>query len=301
MSTGLIIAVIVGVSLLVLAAAAVLLFRWMTARPLYNPGDVSAGKNLRASLSPPDQPDDPHLWAVEEDTHLHHFSAGSGRNVLMIHGGPGIRPGQFLNIHGGPGYPFLEPWTGLEPLTSSYCFHYYDQRGCGHSTRPVDSLTSTNTYKIIQHLESTLGVGAQLADIERIRQILGEEQLILIGQSFGSFIASLYAAEFPSHVQAMVLVAPADMLLMPPAHGGLFEEVQKRLPDDMQTSYAAYLEEYFNFKGLFDKSEAELAEFNGRFATYYRAIYDLPAGEDGDPGGWMVQAQYFNEQVPGIV
>ncbi len=56
----------------------------------------------------------------------------------------------------------------------------------------------------MQTLEQTLGISAQVADIERIRRILGEEKLIMVGHSFGGFLASLYAAEFPEHVARMV-------------------------------------------------------------------------------------------------
>ena len=83
-----------------------------------------------------------------------------------------------LILHGGPGLPYSEPWPGLEPLTDVYRFHYYAQRGCGQSTRPVDTFSSKNSYENMQTLEQALGLGAHLADIERIRHILGEDRLI---------------------------------------------------------------------------------------------------------------------------
>jgi proline iminopeptidase len=184
-------------------------------KPLYEPGMVRAGTNLRAPLDPPSQPADPSFWLVEPDIKLYHFAAGKGRAVLVI--------------HGGPGRPHLTPWAGLAPLTDSYRFIYYDQRGCGRSTRPIDRLDPRNYSQNVLLLDRTLGLGAQVADIERIRRILGEEKLILIGHSVGGFLAALYAAEFPEHVTAMVLVAPADFLVSPSDGGGLFDEVNARL------------------------------------------------------------------------
>jgi proline iminopeptidase len=70
-------------------------------------------------------------------------------------------------------------------------------------------------YANMTNLDRTLGLRAQLADIERIRQILGDDKLILIGHSWGGFLASLYAAEFLEHVQALILVSPAAALVMP--------------------------------------------------------------------------------------
>jgi proline iminopeptidase len=214
---------------------------------------------------------------------LYHFSAGEGRNVLII--------------HGGPGYPYTELWAGLEPLTNDYKFHYYDQRGCGQSTRPIDTFSSSNYYQNVKTLDQTLGLGAQIADIERIRQILGEEKLILIGHSWGGFLASLYAAEFPDHVEAMILVAPADVLVMSQDQGGgLFEEVKKRLPESKKAEFDAFLKGYLDYKNIFTKSEADLVALNQEFGEYYTAVVDMPdlPQTQGEAGGWMVHAMYFS-------
>ncbi len=176
-------------------------FWYTSTQPLYKPGMVRDGKNLNAPLTPPDQPSNSKAWLVEPGIELAHFSVGNGRNVLII--------------HGGPGEPFSQPITGLDPLTSEFRFHYYDQRGCGNSTRPVDHFESKNVYANMLALDQSLGLGAQIADIERIRRILGDDKLILIGHSWGGFLASLYAAEIPEHVEALILISPANTLVMP--------------------------------------------------------------------------------------
>ena len=78
-------------------------FWYMSTQPLYKPGMVRAGQVLSAPLIPPAQPADSDTWLVEPGIELHHFAVGEGRNVLVIHGGPGM--------------PFLQPMSGLEPLT----------------------------------------------------------------------------------------------------------------------------------------------------------------------------------------
>jgi len=274
--------IITAVSVLVVLGVIAGGFLWyFMGQPLYQPGMVRGGKNLRAPLTPPAQPAGEQFWQVEEDIRLYHFAAGEGRNVLVI--------------HGGPGYPYTAPWTGFEPLTQGYHFQYYDQRGCGQSTRPIDEFSSQNDYENLTTLDKTLGLGAQIADVERIRQILGEEKLILVGHSFGGFLASLYAAEFPEHVQALILVAPAETLVMPPPSGGLFEQVRQRLPEDTRADYDAYLKRYLDFQGVFSQSEADLTALNEEFTRYYQAAAPtvaVPAG--GKAGGWMVQAMYFS-------
>jgi proline iminopeptidase len=272
--------IIIGMILFLLVAGVVGLFWYLMNRPLYEPGMVHAGENLRAPLDPREQPDDEHLWNVEPDVQLYRFSAGEGRNVLVV--------------HGGPGYPHLEPWPGLDPLTDDYRFHYYDQRGCGQSTRPIDTFSSRNFNQNMKTLDQALGIGAQLADIERISRILGEEKLILVGHSFGGFLASLYAAEFPEHVEAMVLLAPANVLVMPHQDGGLFEAVRQRLPEEMQEEYDAYLKDYLSFGDIFSRSEADLIALNQGMEKYYQAAIDRPLPQQGQPGGWGVQAIYLS-------
>ena len=258
---------------------------YMMGAPLYRPGMVQAGDNLRASLDPPAQPEDEGLWRVEEDIDLYHFSHGTGRPVLFV--------------HGGPGYPFRRLPAGLAQLTNEYEIHFYDQRGCGQSTKPFDRLESTNFYQNMIELDRTLGVGAQIADIERIRRILGRDKLILMGHSFGGFLAALYAAEFPQHVAAMILVAPADMVVLPSESGDLFEVIRNRLPSSRKEEFGHFMDEYLDFSGVFSKSEGDLAALNREFARFYMLASGTDAGaamaelEEIANGGWMVTAIYL--------
>lgn len=259
-------------------------FWYTSTQPLYKPGMVRDSINLSASLTPPEQSPDSEIWLVEPGIELNHFAVGNGRNVLVIHGGPGM--------------PFLQPMSGLAPLTSEFRFQYYDQRGCGESTRPIDRFDSPNVYKNMQALDRSLGLGAQIADIERIRQILGDEKLILIGHSWGGFLASLYAAEFPEHVEALVLISPANTLLMPQpdAESDLFTSVRAKLPADRQLEFDKFMKDYMNFNTLFQKSEADLVAMNEQFGKYYVQVADLPAQmpPQGSSGGWMVWAGYIS-------
>lgn len=274
--------VIISIILLVVLAVAGA-FWYMSTQPLYKPGMV---REMGAALTPPAQSAESERWLVESGIELAHFSVGEGRNVLII--------------HGGPGQPFVQPMSGLAALTSEFRFHYYDQRGCGDSTRPIDRFESQNMYENMTTLDQTLGLGAQIADIERIRQILGDEKLILIGHSWGGFLAALYAAEFPEHVEAMILVSPANTLVMPQpdAESDLFAAVRARLPAEEQAEFDTFMQEYMNFNTLFQKSEADLVAMNEQFGNYYLKIMDVDMEaewpEQGKPGGWMVWAGYVS-------
>jgi proline iminopeptidase len=270
------------IGLVVLGAAGAVAVWWLMGQPLYEPGMVRSGKNLRGPLVPPQQTLAP-SWLVEEDVRLFYHAHGIGRPVLVI--------------HGGPGFPIRQPLAALEPLAGRYRFYYYDQRGCGRSTKPFDRFASRSFYANMKDLERTLGIGAQVADIERIRQILGQEKLILLGHSFGAFLASMYAAEFPGRVESLVLVAPSGVLVLPDREGGFFAVIREHLPEGRRDDYDRFLREYLDFGQVFSKSEEELARLNRRLGEFFlSASGEQPAGGDepADNGGWMVQAMYFS-------
>ncbi len=267
--------------IIVLAAAG--LFWYMSTQPLYRPGMVQAGQNLRAPLAPPAQTSDPDYWQVEPDVRLYHFAKGTGRNVLIVHGGPGM--------------PYREAMPGLEPLEGEYRFHYYDQRGCGQSTRIVDRFDSKNTYENMTRLDQVYGLGAQIADIERIRQLLGDEKLILVGHSWGGFLASLYAAEFPERVEKLILISPANTLIMPLPNkeNDLYASVRARLPESELAAYDALIKDYFDFNQLFTRSESDLLAMDAKYSAYYLSVIGIPAEQmiqHGEPGGWMIWGMY---------
>ena len=270
---------VAGGILILLVILAYLAWQYMQ-KPMYRVGMAST-----QALSIPEQPVSEDTWLMEPDIKIHYFTQGEGRPVLIIHGGPGT--------------PFTEPIAALDTLGERYTFYYYDQRGCGQSTHPIDSFNSKNYGANVTQLNDQLGLAAQLNDIERIRRILGQEKLILIGHSFGGLLASLYAAEYPQHVEALVLVSPAEMLVMPPPEGGLYESIKPYLPKDMQDSYQAYIKEYLNFGTIFQYNEAQMQERNLAFTSYYQAAMqakglNIPASNNSDNvGGWMPFALYF--------
>ena len=274
--------VIGGVGVVALLGIAAAVFWYYMGKPLYEPGSISSSKVL---LEPPPQGNDPSVWTVETGVNLHHFESGSGRNVLFVHGGPGA--------------PMPSPIPTFASLESTYRFIYYDQRGCGQSTRPIDKFSSSSVYNNMQVLEKRLGLSAQIADIERIRRILGDEKITLIGHSFGGFLATLYAAEFPGHVKALVLVAPANTLVLPNPNDDFFQTVESLLPEESRKEYEGFLKSYLAFDGIFSKSDAELTVLNARFGKYYSVAakakgFAVPEGDAMRIGGWMVQAMYFS-------
>jgi proline iminopeptidase len=112
---------------------------------------------------------------------------------------------------------------------------------------------------------------------------------VLIGHSFGGFIATLYAAEFPDHVKALVLLAPAGVLQLPPPKGtpDLFQTIRNKLQELGNTAHLAEFEtfynRYFDFGSLPNATEKSLARLHAEFALHFeRASGDDFSQEEMD-------------------
>jgi proline iminopeptidase len=70
-------------------------------------------------------------------------------------------------------------------LAARYRLLYYHQRGCGLSSHPVKAFSGSNQYANMRALHQKLGLPAQVADIERVRRLLGVDRLILLATPSG--------------------------------------------------------------------------------------------------------------------
>jgi proline iminopeptidase len=266
----------IGGAVLVVAIAALAAWMWHAMMgPMYQPGNVRAGKDVAGPLTPAGASAE--RWLVAPGIELHHFEEGAGTPILVI--------------HGGPGFPPAGPWRAGTLLGKDYRLIYYHQRGCGLSSRPIARFSGSNMYANMQLANRTLGLPAQVADIERIRRILGADKLVLMGHSFGALLAALYAAEFPEHVAASIYVAPADLTVLPNKEGDLFDLVRRRLSAELRPEFESYMAEYFDFRRAFQRSEEESGVFYGRFARFYGAAAGgaADAGAGAAAGGGVPQ------------
>lgn len=269
-----------------LCLGALLFYKWMQ-KPLYVFGSVRMEKGLRAPLKPPRQTD-ARSFKVESDIQLYVQSYGTGTPVLVVHGGPGI--------------PYTQLWKGLRPLQNKFKFYFYHQRGSGYSSRPIQNIHSKNYYSNMKMLDRTLGLGAQIADIERIRRILGVKKLILIGHSFGGFLASIYASEFPKRVERLILVAPADVIAPKTDENNFFTQARKKLPQKLHKKYDALCSRYFDFGSIFSRSDNYLARLHEEIGFYLLRAMGYPPTKPTSKqkrkrvwsGGWSVFALYFS-------
>lgn len=118
-----------------------------------------------------------------------HLDVGDGHRIYYERvGTPGARPAVFL--HGGPG-------GGIDPGhrqlfdPARYDLLLFDQRGCGRST-PHAALEANTTWHLV-------------ADIERLRALVGCDSWLVLGGSWGSTLALAYAETYPERVSALIL------------------------------------------------------------------------------------------------
>ena len=118
-----------------------------------------------------------------------HLDVGDGHRIYWERcGTPGAKPAVFL--HGGPGGGFSPEHRRLfDP--ARYDLLLFDQRGCGQST-PHASLDANTTWHLV-------------ADIERLRAIMGVDQWLVFGGSWGSTLALAYAQAHRAQVSELVL------------------------------------------------------------------------------------------------
>jgi proline iminopeptidase len=118
-----------------------------------------------------------------------HLDTGDGHLVYWeMCGNPKGKPAVFL--HGGPG-------SGCSPKhrrlfdPARYRVLLFDQRGCGRS-KPHASLDNNTTWHLV-------------ADMERLRNLMGVERWLVFGGSWGSTLALAYAETHPARVSELLV------------------------------------------------------------------------------------------------
>jgi proline iminopeptidase len=103
---------------------------------------------------------------------------GKGTPLVLINGGPGGT------------HHYFHPWFSRAKRYARVV--YYDQRGCGLSDfKPGDA-----GYSVEQAVD----------DLEAIRKALGFDKWVVLGYSYGGFLAQLYTVLHPESVSGLVLL-----------------------------------------------------------------------------------------------
>lgn len=135
--------------------------------------------------------------------------AGRGRDtVIAIHGGPGV---DLESIYG----DFL-------PLAARHTVIFYDQRGTGRSSLPVDT--------------TKLSAATQVEDLEAVRRHFGAGRVSLVAHSYGPLLAASYAIAHPDRVRRMVFFGP-----VPPRRGNFWTRFGQSMNTRLDSAQRAAL------------------------------------------------------------
>ncbi|HFK1452004.1 alpha/beta fold hydrolase [Bacillus pacificus] len=135
------------------------------------------------------------------DNNLYVKMLGEGEPIIFLHGGPGSEHRFFL--------PYMAP------LAEKFQLVFYDQTGCGESEEPKN-----NQYSMRD----------EVANLEAMRVQLGFEKINILGESWGSMLALLYATTYPERVNKLLLTAAIGVNVKGLEMFG--EELQKRLTEE---------------------------------------------------------------------
>lgn len=179
------------------------------------------------SLFPPLEPYRTGMLAVDDVHTLYWEECGnpSGVPVLFLHGGPG-------------GGTFFKHRQFFDP--AHYRIVLFDQRGAGKSTPPGEIRNNTTPLLI--------------DDIEALRSMLGIEQWLVFGGSWGATLALAYGQAHPQRCLGFVLrgiflctQAEIDWFmygmraLFPEAHDDFIAAIPPAERNDLLRAYAARL------------------------------------------------------------
>lgn len=124
---------------------------------------------------------------------LFHVRHGTGRPVVVLHGGLGLD------------HAYMR---ALDRLADVAELIYVDLRGNGRSPRPPAA-----------------SIAAMADDVDALRAHLGFEQWSVVGHSYGSFIALTYAIRHPDRVAGLVAIGTSGAF---DHAGAVVENVNKR-------------------------------------------------------------------------
>ncbi|KQO10693.1 alpha/beta fold hydrolase [Paenibacillus sp. Leaf72] len=126
---------------------------------------------------------------------LEHVDLNGTKQEIMIRGNDRNNP-VILNVHGGPGaseIPFAKKMQDL--LETKFTIVNYDQRASGKSYHFSEDYSNLSSDLLVKDL---------LAVTDYIAKRLGKEKIILIGHSYGTYLATQAASRAPEKYEAYI-------------------------------------------------------------------------------------------------
>lgn len=200
------------------------------------------------------------------DIRLHYVAAGHGPLVFIT------SPGW------GPGSLYLQ--KGLSPLEEQFTLLFLDTRGSGGSSRPTDS--------------AKMSTAVMADDMDRLRDYLGIDSIMLMGHSHGGAIALDYAERYPTRLRKLVSLdaeelddradnATREFLRLwrdDPRYRSAIEAMNDSPPLDTDDNFSKLLETMLSL--YFSDPDSYLSDFAKTSEGMYFSVYANNAQEAAD-------------------
>ena len=190
-----------------------------------------------------------------------------GNPIFMLHGGPG-----------GSSSPYMRRFCNPE----KFLIVLYDQRGAGKS-KPWGEIKDNTTQHLVE-------------DIEKLRNHLNLNKILLLGGSWGTTLALAYAETYPDNVSGLILrgtftatKAEIDHFY----HGGVstfFPETYKKLLSALPDKSRKPLPDYL-FELIQNSTGEEQKRYTKAWAIYESKIAWLEIADD-------ILDEYYDEHDP---
>lgn len=227
---------------------------------------VAAGVTIFKPLSP-------NQWQPVPGPDTQYWDLPTGSHIAYNH----IQVAQFTSsvpivfVHGGPGSQAtgMQDTASIQAIASlGHDVYLYDQIGGGLSAR----LDNIEEYTVARHV----------ADLEAIREQIGVEKMILIGQSWGGQLIGHYMAAHPDRVEKAVFVCPSVIWQpsLPPEQRG---HITTRMSPEATAQFNAYFNHprFITWGLLLGRNTETAQNFMSEIelANYFRDMMELELGQ----------------------
>ncbi|MFD2445558.1 alpha/beta hydrolase [Bacillus sp. CGMCC 1.16607] len=183
---------------------------------------------------------------------------GGINQSLLIEGADKSNP-VCIFLHGGPGAPFpfgVSARSLFPEITKSCTAVYYDQRGSGKSY-------VKNMDVSIMNMDQFVSDANEVVDF--VRNKFNQEQIVVIGNSFGSIVGIELAHRYPEKIRAYIGLGQVTNVVEGQKHAYHWLQTEASKKDDKKT--LKILEE-IGGAPYFNEREAKLGDLLNKYPGY---------------------------------
>lgn len=232
---------------------------------------------------------------LRQGTQFWQLATGSKIGYLHIAAKGTKKPYPIIFLQGGPGgYIANYNIETLTPLANDgYDVYLYDQIGSGQSAR----LSDITAYSANRHKQ----------DLEAVFKTIGSEKVILIGQSWGAVLATLFLADNPNNVEKIIftgapsiqpsrdallsLIAPDSLKLKKPPY---FNEKANKETANIRINAVSFFAKTFGIKLATDKELDDFQTYRNQALNKATVCDTLKALNAEAGGGFYAQVMTVN-------